>query len=80
MVVTVCVYKQVDFVTAGGYLCAGWARANRNQEESTIKSYTHPAQALFSVVISHDTLMEVLIFPFYWSDADEDYILLHLQP
>lgn len=48
MFITVCVYKQVDLVTAEGYLCDGWARANCNQEESIIKSYIHPADVICS--------------------------------
>lgn len=59
MFVTVCIYKQVDLVTAGGYLCAGWARANRNQEESIIKSYTHPA----------DVVRSGSVFCRHWSDV-----------
>lgn len=63
---TVCVYEQVELVTARGYLCAGWARANRNQEGSIIKSCTHPADVMRSVFSRY--LSDVLI-RCYWSDA-----------
>lgn len=46
----VCVHKQVDSVTAEGYLCAEWDSANRNQEKS-IKSYIHQADVQMSDVL-----------------------------
>lgn len=46
----VCVHKQVDSVTAGGYLDAEWDGAKRNQENS-IKSYTHQADVQMSDVL-----------------------------
>ena len=48
---TVCVYKQVDLVTALGYWCAGWAGASRNQEGSRTESCSlHTLCALSSSV------------------------------
>lgn len=46
----VCVHKQVDSVTAGGYLDAEWDGAKCNQENS-IKSYTHQADVQMSDVL-----------------------------
>lgn len=53
--ITVCVYEQVDLVTARGYLCAGWANANCNQEDilknHTLSRLMSCAQALLSAVV-----------------------------
>lgn len=46
----VCVHKQVDSPTAGGYLYAEWDGANCNQETG-IKSYTHQADVQMSDVL-----------------------------
>lgn len=40
----------MDSPTAGGHLCAEWDGAKRNQEKS-IKSYTHQADAQMSDVL-----------------------------
>lgn len=48
--VCVCVHKQVDSVTAGGYLYVEWDGANRNQDKS-IKSYTQWADVQMSDVL-----------------------------